>query len=196
MPVAATVVGHAYGRSACKPCCAIGWDSRSPCVTSRRVPANPTPDPAPEADSFTNEVTITDRAHPFFGQKLPGVFRGRTGRRDHVLVKLPGGGRRAIPIAATSLADHISALDDRTAPQPSLVSVRTLLPVAQLVRALKRRGTEVPNAPGHRSTPTDARHTSGDDPATGVDGSADRTAATRRSHSGRACPSDPPAAST
>jgi len=37
-----------------------------------------------------------------------------------------------------------------------------------LVRALKRRGTEVPNAPSHRSTPTDALHTPGDDPATRV----------------------------
>jgi hypothetical protein len=148
-------------------------------------------------DSFTNEITITDPAHPFFGQQLPTVFRGRAGRRDHVLVKLPGGGRRAISVAATSLADHISALDDRTAPSPFLVSVRTLLPVAQLVRALKCRGTEVPNAPGHHSTPTDALHTPGDDPATtGVDGADARTAATRRSYGGRARPSDPPAAST
>jgi hypothetical protein len=44
--VAATAVGHACGRSACKPCCAIGWDSRSPCVTSRRAPQME-PDRAP-----------------------------------------------------------------------------------------------------------------------------------------------------
>ena len=144
-------------------------------------------------DGFTHEVTITDPAHPFFGQRLPRVFRGRAGRRDHVLVKLPGGGRRAIPIDATSLADHSSALDDRT--MPSLVSVRTLLPVAQLVRALKCRGTEVPNGSGHRSTPTDEPQTPGDDPATtGLDRADGRTAATRRSHRSRARASDPPAA--
>jgi len=138
----------------------------------------------------------TDPAHPFFGQKLPTVFRRRAGRRDHVLVKLPGGGRRAVPIAATSLADHISALDDRTAPSPSLVSVRTLLPVARLVRALTRRGTEVPNAPGHRSTPTDTLDASEADPATtGVDGSPTRTPAARRSRNGRARPPGSPAAS-
>ena len=161
----------------------------------RLDPPNPTPDAAPDVDRFTNEVTITDRAHPFFGQRLRVVFRGRAGRRDHVLVKLPGGGRRAVPVAATSLADHSSALDDRTAQSPSLVSVRTLLPVAHLVRALKRRGTEVPNAPGHRATPSDALNMHRDDSATaGLAGSAARTPAARRSHCGRAHPSDSPAA--
>src|SRR5207253_7074987 len=169
----------------------------SPCATTQPDAANPTPDPAPEVDGFTNEVTITDPAHPFFGQRLPAVFRGRAGRSDHVLVKLPGGGRRAVPVGATSLADHSSALDDRTAQSPSLVSVRTLLPVAHLVRALKRRGTEVPNAPGHRATPSDALNTPGDDPATtGVAGSVARSAEARRSHSGRARPPDSPAASS
>src|SRR5713226_4661875 len=36
--------------------------------------SKPNPGCCPDVDSFTNEVTITDRAHPFFGQRLPAVF--------------------------------------------------------------------------------------------------------------------------
>jgi hypothetical protein len=40
MPVAATAVGHGCGTSASRRAVRIGWDSRPPCVTFRRAPAN------------------------------------------------------------------------------------------------------------------------------------------------------------
>ena len=161
MPAAATAPRAASGRSACRRWpTGSGDPSRS--AICRRATAKRTLGPAPVTDRFTTEVTITDPAHPFFGQWLPTLFQARPGRRDHVRVKLPGGGRRSIPIAATSLAAHSSTLGDRTEPSPSLVSVRTLLPLVHLVRALERRRTEVPDAAGHYSMSTDAPQTCDD----------------------------------
>ena len=192
----ATAVERDSGRSGSRRSCVIDWDSRSPFATTPPGAANHTPDHAPVADAFVTDVTIIDAAHPFFGQRLPVVFRGRAGRGDHVLVKLPGGGRRAIPLAATSLADHSSGLGDQTSTSPSPVSVRTLLPVAHLVWALKRRLTEVPDASGHCSTSTESALTpSGDLADTGVAGSAPRAPEKRRLPRGRARSPDSPSTS-
>src|SRR5688572_19734036 len=132
-------------------------------MTGTRCSPNQTPHDAPVTNRFVAEVTIIDRAHPFFGQRLPVVYRNCPGRRDHVLVELPGGSRRAVPVAATSLADHIAGLGDRTVPPLAQVSVRTLVPLAHLVRALKRRAMEVPDAAGHRSSTSTASLTTGED---------------------------------
>jgi hypothetical protein len=36
LPVAATAIGHDSGRSGSRPCCAIGWNLRSPCATTQQ----------------------------------------------------------------------------------------------------------------------------------------------------------------
>ena len=78
-----------------------------------------------------------------------------------MLVQLPSGVRRAVPIAATSLAEPISGLGDRAWKAPAVVSIRTLLPLLHLVRALNRRAQEVPDAAGDPSTSTDKPGTAG-----------------------------------
>jgi hypothetical protein len=127
---------------------------------------NQTPESTPALDRPGNAVTITDPAHPFFGQQLPVVYRKCPGRRDHVLVQLPSGVRRAVPVASTSLANQISGLNDRATSSPALVSIRTLLPLAALVRSLKRRTLEVPDAAGHGSTSIDKTITPDEAPPT------------------------------
>ena len=127
---------------------------------------NQTQESAPALDRPGNEVIITDRTHPFFGQCLPVVYRKCPGRRDHVLVQLPSGVRRAVPVAATSLAGQISGLSDRATSSPALISIRTLLPLAVLVRALNHRALEVPDAAGDRSTSTDKPITPDEAPST------------------------------
>jgi len=117
------------------------------------------PEDAPALDRPGTEITITDPTHALFGQHLRLVFRKCPGRRDHVLVELPTGRRRAVPVAATSLADHIPGLGDRAAASLAIISIRTLLPLAGLVRALKRRALEVPIAAGDHSTSTDSSST-------------------------------------
>ena len=58
------------------------------------------------------------------GQRVKLVYRKCPGRRDHVLVELRGGLRRAIALAATSLADHIPGLDDRTVTRTGMDGTR------------------------------------------------------------------------
>ena len=114
-----------------------------------------TPDGAPVANCAVTEITVTDPAHPFFGQRLPIAYRRGSIPGDHVLVQLATGARRAIPVEATSLATHIRELGDRAAPPLAPVSVRTLVPMVHLVRALKRRAMEVPDAAADYPASTD-----------------------------------------
>jgi hypothetical protein len=168
------------------------WPSRQTSFfrTGTAFSKNQTQENAPALDRPGNEVIITDRTHPFFGQCLPVVYRKCPGRRDHVLVQLPSGVRRAVPVAATSLAGHISGLRDRATSSPALISIRTLLPLALLVRALNRRALEVPDAAGDRSTSTDKPITPDEAPSTS---DLARTATGKSSaRSARASPARPP----
>jgi hypothetical protein len=144
-----------------------------------------------------NEVTITDPAHPFFGQRLSMVYRKCPGRRDHVLVQLPSGVRRAVPVAATSLAGNISGLGDRTGSSPATISIRTLLPLAALIQALNRRALEVSDAAGNRSTSTAKLITPDEAPSTAdLARTATGPAGARRAHAGRARPPTPSGSGT
>ena len=165
------------------------WSSRTGIASSR----NQTQESAPALDRPGNKVIITDRTHPFFGQCLPVVYRNCPGRRDHVLVQLPSGVRRAVPVAATSLAGHISGLSDRATSSLALISIRTLLPLALLVRALKRRALEVPDAAGDRSTSTDKPITPDEAPSTSdLARTATGKSSARSARARRARPPTPP----
>ncbi|MBV9168734.1 MAG: hypothetical protein JOZ81_01455 [Chloroflexi bacterium] len=151
---------------------------------------NHIPESAPVLDRSGNEVTVTERAHPLFGQTFPVVYRKSPGRRDHVLVQLPSGVRRAIPIAATSLAEPISGMSDRASTAPALVSIRTLLPLARLVRVLSLRVLEGPDAVGHCSTSTDEPIAPDEAPfSSDLAGTAARTTSSNRTPAGGTRPS-------
>jgi hypothetical protein len=107
---------------------------------------NQTPHNASPLDGLAREVTVTDRAHPFFGRRLVVVDERAPGARDCVLVQLPDGQRRAVPRAATSLVADGQPPSAAGARCPLPISVRTLLPLADLVRALKGGRAEVPDA--------------------------------------------------
>jgi hypothetical protein len=72
-----------------------------------------------------------------------------------------------LPVAATSLADHIPGLGDQAASSLALISIRTLLPLVGLVRAFKRRALEVPNAAGDHALSTDSSSTPGENSPSG-----------------------------
>src|SRR5579859_836972 len=155
--------------------------------------ANQSRKSAPVLDGSGTEVIITDRTHPFFGQRLPVVYRKCPGRRDHVLVQLPSGVRRAVPVAATSLAHDNSGLGDRTSSAPALVSIRTLHPLALLIRTLNRRALEVPDAAGDHSTSTDKPFTPDEAPSTSdLARTSSGASSAGRARIGRARPSSPP----
>ena len=150
---------------------------------------NQTPESAPALDRPGTEITITDRTHALFSRRVKLVYRKCPGRRDHVLVELPSGCRRAVPVAATSLADHIPGLGVPPTALPAPISIRTLLPLAGLVRALKRRALEVPDAPGDCPTSADSQTSSGEGSSTAdLVPAASRSTSTRGSRPRRARP--------
>jgi Family of unknown function (DUF5372) len=160
-----------------------------------RRSAKQTPDNAPVANCAVTEITVTDPAHPFFGQRLAVAYRRGAVPGDHVLVQLASGARRAIPVAATSLATHIRELGDRAAPSLAPISVRTLVPVVHLVRALKRRAMEVPDAAADNPASTDPlSRPIQESPAGCLAQSGAGTPGTRRPRPGSACSTAAPAA--
>ena len=77
-----------------------------------------------------SEVTITDPQHSLFGQRFR-IANERSGRGPgYVVVKLPDGRKRALPIVATDLtaSDRPTSRSAATLPR---ISVRTLIPLAQ-----------------------------------------------------------------
>ena len=85
-------------------------------------------------DRFASHVTVTDPQHPLFGKRF-AVLGERSGRGSaFVVVGLPDGRRRSIRIACTDLAQ--AALRP-ISPPPALsrISVRTLIPLMQHLRA-------------------------------------------------------------
>src|SRR5437588_8915576 len=94
----------------------------------------------PLLDKVCGEVTVTDPAHPLYGQTLP-LLPVRINRIPlHVMVLLPSGQRHMVPRAATNLEREGVAVSS-AAPLPS-ISVRTILPLAHLVQQLKQAKEE------------------------------------------------------
>ena len=91
-------------------------------------------------DQVFRHVTITDRTHPFFGRTFPVVRDTSSRGVAYLVVQLPHGRTRSVPIAAT---------DDTTETAPHSpsgllpISARTLLPVARHLQAMVRAKEEV-----------------------------------------------------
>jgi uncharacterized protein DUF5372 len=95
---------------------------------------NHTQQETPLLDRVCGEVTVTDPAHPLYGQTLP-VLPVRINRNPlQVMVLLPSGRRHLVPRAATNLERPEGAVSP-AAPLP-VISVRTILPLARLVQQL------------------------------------------------------------
>ncbi len=86
------------------------------------------------------EVTVTDPAHPLYGQTLPQLPVRINRSTPHVMVLLPSGRRHTVPQAATNLERPKEAVSPAS-PLPS-ISVRTILPLARLVQQLKQAKEE------------------------------------------------------
>ena len=97
-------------------------------------------------------IRIIDVAHPLFGQRLEVSVRGASWRLGWIRVALPDGRHRWIPQEATDLDDPAcEAPANRDLP---LVSVRTLRPLAEYVRArLSAARERVDGSSGHAADP-------------------------------------------
>ena len=122
---------------------------RSPCLRCRAGSANRTQQETPLLDRVCGEVTITDPAHPLYGQTLPQLPVRINRSTPHVMVLLPSGRRHMVPRAATNLEREGVAVSPAF-PLPS-ISVRTTLPLARLVQQLKQAKEESHAEP---TTPT------------------------------------------
>ncbi len=113
-----------------------------PNLSSRRPPglANHTQQDTPLLDKVCGQVTITDPAHPLYGQTLPQLPVRINRSTPHVMVLLPSGRRHMVSRAATNL-ERPAEVVSSASPLPS-ISVRTILPLARLVQQLKQAKEE------------------------------------------------------
>jgi hypothetical protein len=79
-----------------------------------------------------NGVTITDPAHPLFGQTLPVVHGSSPRSKSHLIVSLPNGDHRSVPHSVTDFDDSLVLPPNRQ--DLPRISVRTILPVARFIR--------------------------------------------------------------
>ena len=113
-----------------------------PSLSPRRLPGsgNHTQQETPLLDKVCGEVTVTDPAHPLYGQTFPLLPVRINRSTPHVMVLLPSGRRHTVPRAATNLERPAGAVSP-AAPLP-VISVRTILPLARLVQQLKQAKEE------------------------------------------------------
>jgi hypothetical protein len=100
------------------------------------VRMNHTQQETPLLDRVCGEVTVTDPAHPLYGQTLPQLPMRVKHHPLQVMVLLPSGRRHLVPRAATNL-EHPEKAVSPAVPLP-VISVRTILPLARLVQQLKQ----------------------------------------------------------
>jgi len=110
------------------------------CPRSRPGSGNQTQQDTPLLDKVCGEVTVTDPAHPLYGQTLPQLPVRINRSTPHVMVLLPSGRRHMVPRAVTNLERPEEAVSPAS-PLPS-ISVRTILPLARLVQQLKQTKEE------------------------------------------------------
>ena len=114
-------------------------------------------------DQIAEFVTVVDSTHPFFGRTFPLVRSTSTRGKQFLVVRLPNGHTRSVPVYATDHATQQSV----AAPIGLLpISARTLLPLA---RYLKLKSTslateEATNAPPSTAEPDDEFRERGSDP--------------------------------
>jgi hypothetical protein len=134
---------------------------------------NHTQQETPLLDRVCGEVTVTDPAHPLYGQTLPQLPMRTKHHPLQVMVLLPSGRRHLVPRAAT----HLGRPEGAVSPAVSLpsISVRTILPLARLVQRLKQAkednhaeqtaSTDHPTDPGIPSSRDDLLSASPEPPA-------------------------------
>jgi hypothetical protein len=130
------------------------WCSRSGSASSRTRAQQDTP----IGERVVQEVTITDPRHPLFGQTLPVRVVQTYHRPTHITVLLPNGRQRSVPRHATNLASDPKAELSRQDLPP--ISVRTILPLARFVSALKQAKEECdapPRQPINHSSKSTSR---------------------------------------
>jgi hypothetical protein len=101
---------------------------------------NHTQQETPLLDRVCGEVTVTDPAHPLYGQTLPRLPMRIKRSPPQVMVLLPSGRRHLVPRAATNLERPEGGIPP-AAPLP-VISVRAILPLARLVQHLKQAKEE------------------------------------------------------
>jgi len=106
----------------------------------------------PHLDDLSREVTVTDPSHPFFGRKFPLAHPNAPGRKGNLILRLPNGQHRSIPRAATDYDGPVGRPSSLMLP---LISVRTILPVARLVRLMLSAIGEVSDDPALLATAID-----------------------------------------
>jgi hypothetical protein len=93
--------------------------------------AEQTEQDAPQLERVTH-ATVTDAAHPLFGQTLEVVKDSSSRGKTYLTLRLPDGQHRAVPRRSTSFeADQSMSVPQTPLPR---ISARTILPVAQFVR--------------------------------------------------------------
>jgi len=159
-----------------------------------RGSANHTRQETPLLDRVCGEVTVTDPAHPLYGQTLPQLPMRITHHPLQVMVLLPSGRRHLVPRAATNLEYPEGAISPAV-PLP-VISVRTILPLARLVQQLKQAKEEShaeqtasithPTDPGAPSSHDNLSSTSPEPPAAtrAPDGQSHSAHAHRRTKQG------------
>ena len=104
------------------------------------------------AERLLSGIRVIDAAHPLFGQRLEVSASGPSRRIGWIRVVLPDGRHRWVPQKATDL--NVSACEARPNRDLPLVSVRTLLPLAEYVRAtLSASGERFDETSGHTADP-------------------------------------------
>ena len=104
------------------------------------------------AERLLPGIRVIDAAHPLFGQRLEVSASGPSRRIGWIRVVLPDGRHRWVPQKATDL--NVSACETRPNRDLPLVSVRTLLPLAEYVRAtLSASGERFDETSGHTADP-------------------------------------------
>src|SRR5207249_8035152 len=97
-------------------------------------------------------IRVIDAVHPLFGQPLEVSPSGLIRRIGWVRMVLPDGRHRWVPQKATDL--NVSACEAKPNRDLPLVSVRTLIPLAEYVRArLSALGEKFDETSGHTADP-------------------------------------------
>src|SRR5205085_7030994 len=104
------------------------------------------------AERLLPRIRVIDAVHPLFGQLLEVSPSGLIRRIGWIRVVLADGRHRWIPQKATDL--NVSACEARPNRDLPLVSVRTLIPLAEYVRArLSALGERFDETSGHTAGP-------------------------------------------
>src|SRR6188472_2661461 len=126
------------------------------------------------AERLLTRIRVIDAVHPLFGQPLEVSPSGLIRRIGWIRVVLPDGRHRWVPQKATDL--DVSACEARPNRDLPLVSVRTLIPLAEYVRArLSDLGERFDETSGHTADPAVRASIAGSGAEIVADDDADNT---------------------